>query len=196
MKRRYYLIPLMLFVGLLVFLALGLRHDPHEIPSPLINQAAPAFDLPTLTSDQHFTPKDYHGRVWMFNVWATWCVACQAEHPVLVAFAKSSGLPIVGLSYKEIQPQDEEKGPLSLEAKLTLARLRSRVWLARHGDPYQLSVLDLDGKVGIDYGVYGVPETYLIDADGVIRYKHIGPMSSELLANEVLPLARALQKGS
>jgi len=193
---KKFLIPLFLFLGLVVFLAVGLKRDPREIPSPLIDKPAPTFSLPTLVGDAAFSPTQMEGQVWMLNVWATWCVACREEHPVLVAFARKYQVPIVGLSYKEIQPQDEEKSPLSLEAKLTLARLRSRVWLGRHGDPYQLSVLDLDGKVGIDYGVYGVPETYLIDPQGVIRYKHIGPMSSEILANEVLPLARSLQKGS
>ena len=113
---------------------------------------------------------------------------------MLVAFAKREGVPIVGLSYKEIQPSDEDKGPLSLQSKLSLARSRSFEWLKKHGDPYQLSVLDLDGRVGINYGVYGVPETYLIDPKGFIRYKHIGPMTPEVLAQEVMPLVLELQK--
>jgi cytochrome c biogenesis protein CcmG/thiol:disulfide interchange protein DsbE len=195
-RRKFFLVPLILFVGLLVFLALGLRKDPREIPSPLIDKAAPAFELPTLRGSTHFSPKDFAGKVWMFNVWATWCVACRDEHPVLVAFAQRTGVPIVGLSYKEIQPQDEEKGALSFEDKLSLARKRSEIWLKRHGDPYQLSVFDLDGRVGIDYGVYGVPETYVIDAKGVIRYKHVGAMTAELLANQVMPLIQSLTPSS
>lgn len=192
MSRKKFLIPLFLFLGLVIFLALGLRKDPREIPSPLIDKAAPAFELPTLRGAERFSPKDFAGKVWMFNVWATWCVACRDEHPILVAFAQRTGVPIVGLSYKEIQAQDEEKGALTFEEKLSLARKRSEVWLKRHGDPYQLSVFDLDGRVGIDYGVYGVPETYVIDAKGVIRYKHVGAMTAELLANEVMPLIQSL----
>jgi len=195
-RGKFFLLPLFLFVGLIVFLALGLRKDPREIPSPLIDKAAPAFELPTLRGPAHFSPKDFAGKVWMFNVWATWCVACRDEHPILVAFAKRTGVPIVGLSYKEIQPQDEEKGALSFEDKLSLAKKRSEIWLKRHGDPYELSVFDLDGRVGIDYGVYGVPETYVIDAKGVIRYKHVGAMTAELLANQVMPLIQSLTPAS
>ena len=196
MGQKKFLIPLVLFLGLVVFLALGLRKDPREIPSPLVNKAAPAFELPTLKGPEHFSPKDYAGKVWMFNVWATWCVSCRDEHPILVAFAQRTGVPIVGLSYKEIQPQDEEKGSMTLQEKLSLARKRSDVWLRRHGDPYQLTVFDLDGRVGIDYGVYGVPETYVIDGQGVIRYKHVGAMTAELLANQVLPLIQSLTPSS
>jgi cytochrome c biogenesis protein CcmG/thiol:disulfide interchange protein DsbE len=123
-------------------------------------------------------------------------VSCREEHPILVAFAQRTGVPIIGLSYKEIQPQDEEKGALSLEDKLSLAQKRSELWLKRHGDPYQLSVFDLDGRVGIDYGVYGVPETYVIDAQGIIRYKHVGAMTAELLANQVMPLIQSLSPSS
>ena len=195
-RGKFFLLPLFLFVGLIVFLALGLRKDPREIPSPLIDKAAPAFELPTLRGPAHFSPKDFAGKVWMFNVWATWCVACRDEHPILVAFAKRTGVPIVGLRYKEIQPQDEEKGALSFEDKLSLAKKRSEIWLKRHGDPYELSVFDLDGRVGIDYGVYGVPETYVIDAKGVIRYKHVGAMTAELLANQVMPLIQSLTPAS
>jgi cytochrome c biogenesis protein CcmG/thiol:disulfide interchange protein DsbE len=192
--QKKFLIPLVLFLVLVVFLGVGLHRDPKEIPSPLINTAAPDFDLPTLKGEGNFSPKAFLGRVWLFNVWATWCVSCREEHPVLVAFAKREGVPIVGLSYKEIQPSDEDNGPLSLQSKLSLARARSFEWLKKHGDPYQLSVLDLDGRVGINYGVYGVPETYLIDAKGFIRYKHIGPMTPEVLAQEVMPLVHELQK--
>jgi cytochrome c biogenesis protein CcmG/thiol:disulfide interchange protein DsbE len=129
----------------------------------------------------------------MFNVWATWCVACREEHPVLVAFAEKNQVPIVGLSYKEIQPQDEAyKAPF--DVKLALARERSQVWLKRHGNPYVTSVMDLDGRVGIHYGVYGVPETYIIDKAGVIRYKRVGVVTPELLADKILPLIAELNK--
>jgi len=133
------------------------------------------------------------GKVWMFNVWATWCVACREEHPLLVDFAKSSRIPVVGLSYKEIQPQDMANGPLKDAEKLQMARERSLRFLQRQGDPYSLSVLDLDGRVGIDYGVYGVPETYLIDKQGIIRYKRVGPLTPQILIDTVLPLIQTLE---
>ena len=190
---KKFLIPLGLFMALVVFLAIGLNRDPREIPSPLIGKPAPAFALPTLETDQPFGPQNMQGKVWMLNVWATWCVACREEHPVLVAFSQKSNVPIVGLSYKEIQPQDEAaKWPLP--QKLQLARERSQVWLKRHGDPYATSVLDLDGRVGIQYGVYGVPETYVIDKQGVIRYKHVGAVTPALLADKLVPLIEELNR--
>ena len=191
---KKFLIPLVLFFGLVAFLAVGLKRDPREIPSPLVGKPAPAFSLPTLTGGKPFSPADYKGQVWMFNVWATWCVACREEHPLLVEFSKTQSIPIVGLSYKEIQAADQANGPLSNDAKLGLARERSLRFLQRQGDPYKLSVMDLDGSVGIDYGVYGVPETYLIDREGVIRYKQVGPVTPELLETKLLPLIRALEK--
>jgi len=188
------LIPLVLFFGLVVFLAVGLKRDPREIPSPLVGKPAPAFSLPTLAGDKPFSPADLKGQVWMFNVWATWCVACREEHPLLVAFSKTQSVPIVGLSYKEIQAADQTNGPLSDDAKLSLARERSLRFLQRQGDPYKLSVMDLDGSVGINYGVYGVPETYVIDREGIIRYKQVGPVTPELLETKLLPLIRELEK--
>jgi cytochrome c biogenesis protein CcmG, thiol:disulfide interchange protein DsbE len=190
---KKFLIPLALFLGLVVFLAVGLKRDPREIPSPLIDKPAPAFSLPTLEGSQPFGPEDLKGKVWMLNVWATWCVACREEHPVLVAFALKNAVPIVGLSYKEIQPQDEQGGKLAPEAKLQLARERSVVWLQRHGNPYSTTVMDLDGRVGINYGVYGVPETYVIDRQGIIRYKRVGVVTPQLLADKILPLIRSLE---
>lgn len=186
--KKAYLIPLGLFVALVVFLAVGLTRDPREIPSPLVGKPAPAFSLPVLVGDQSFSPADMKGKVWLFNVWATWCVACREEHPLLVAFAKQSQVPVVGLSYKEIQPQDLASGPLTQAQQMQLARERSLRFLQRQGDPYTLSVLDLDGRVGIDYGVYGVPETYLIDRDGIIRYKRVGPLTPQILQDTLLPL--------
>ncbi len=191
MKKVF--IPLIVFLGLVVFLAIGLKRDPREIPSPLLNKPAPEFSLSTLEGDEKFSPAQMQGKVWMFNVWATWCVACREEHPVLVAFAQKYNVPIVGLSYKEIQPQDEAV-KASPEVKLQVARERSVVWLKRHGNPYVTSVMDLDGRVGIHYGVYGVPETYIIDKQGVIRYKRVGVVTPELLADKILPLIDELNK--
>jgi cytochrome c biogenesis protein CcmG/thiol:disulfide interchange protein DsbE len=179
---------------LVAFLAVGLKRDPREIPSPLVGKPAPAFSLPTLTGDQPFSPADYKGQVWLFNVWATWCVACREEHPLLVEFSKTQSVPIIGLSYKEVQAADQTNGPLSDDAKLSLARERSLRFLQRQGDPYKLSVMDLDGSVGIDYGVYGVPETYVIDREGIIRYKQVGPVTPEILETKLLPLIRQLEK--
>jgi cytochrome c biogenesis protein CcmG/thiol:disulfide interchange protein DsbE len=170
------LIPLGLFIVLVVFLAIGLTRDPREVPSPLINKAAPAFTAPRLQApDQHFSAKDMLGQVWILNTWASWCVACRQEHPILMEFAKTKTLPIVGLDYK-----DQESEGLK--------------WLARFGNPYDLSVTDKDGRIGIDYGVYGVPESFLIDKAGVIRYKQIGPVTEEALRDKILPLIRELQK--
>jgi cytochrome c biogenesis protein CcmG/thiol:disulfide interchange protein DsbE len=191
--NKKFLIPLGLFAALVVFLAVGLTRDPREIPSPLVGKPAPEFSLPVLVGDKPFSPSDMKGKVWMFNVWATWCVACREEHPLLVDFAKSSPIPVVGLSYKEIQPQDMANGPLKDTEKLQMARERSLRFLQRQGNPYSLSVLDLDGRVGIDYGVYGVPETYLIDKQGVIRYKRVGPLTPQILIDTVLPLIQTLE---
>ena len=191
MKKVF--IPLVFLFGLVIFLAIGLNRDPREIPSPLIGKPAPAFTLVTLESDKTFSPEQMLGKVWMFNVWATWCVACREEHPVLVAFAEKNQVPIVGLSYKEVQPQDEPAGKkFAPEEKLQFARDRSALWLKRHGNPYVLSAVDLDGRVGIDYGVYGVPETYVIDKEGVIRYKRVGVVTPELLKSTILPLVQKL----
>ena len=191
--QKKFLIPLVLFLGLVVFLAIGLNRDPHEIPSPLIGKPAPVFSLPTLNGAKPFAPADYQGRVWLLNVWATWCVSCREEHPVLVAFSKQYDVPVVGLSYKEIQPHEEQASKLPPEQKLQLARERSQRFLQRQGDPYVLSVMDLDGRVGIQYGVYGVPETYVIDRQGVIRFKHVGPVTPQLIQDKLLPLVRKLE---
>jgi len=174
MKR--FLIPLAVFVLLVGFLAVGLKLDPREVPSPLVGKAAPAFELPVLSQpDKRFVPADMRGKVWLLNVWASWCVSCRDEHPVLVELSKKGVLPILGLNYKD-------KGD------------EAQRWLKQFGDPYQLSVVDADGRIGIDYGVYGVPETYLIDTQGVIRYKQIGPLTQAILEKKVLPLAMALKK--
>ena len=173
MKR--FLIPLGIFIVLLLFLAVGLRLDPRKVPSPLIDKPAPAFTLPRLDDPKQLvSEKDLRGKVWLLNVWASWCVSCREEHPVLVEFAKKNVVPIYGLNYK-----DERKDALA--------------WLGQFGNPYTVSIMDSDGRVGIDYGVYGVPETYVIDKQGVIRYKQIGPVTPELLDAKILPLVRKLQ---
>lgn len=171
-----FLIPLALFIGLVVFLAIGLGRDPHEVPSPLINKPAPAFQLPQLHDPaKTFSAQEMRGKVWLLNVWASWCISCREEHPVLLDFARSGSVPLYGLNYKD-------------------QRNDAIAWLNELGDPYQLSAVDLDGRVGIDYGVYGAPETYLIDREGMIRFKHIGPLTPEVIQNKILPLARDLIK--
>ena len=173
MKR--FLIPLAIFLVLVLLLAVGLRLNPREVPSPLIDKPAPAFTLPRLDDpQQHFSRKDMLGKVWMLNVWASWCVSCREEHPVLVGLSKKNIVPIYGLNYK-----DERKDALA--------------WLGRLGNPYTVSIMDADGRIGIDYGVYGVPETYVIDKQGVIRYKQIGPVTPEVLDAKIIPLVRKLQ---
>ena len=174
MKR--YLLPLLVFVVMAGFLAIGLKLDPREVPSPLIGKPAPAFDLPQLaTPDQRLAAKDLRGQVWLLNVWASWCVACRQEHPLLVELSKSGQVKLYGLNYK-----DKREDALR--------------WLANYGDPYLESVSDTDGLVGIDYGVYGVPETFVIDKQGVIRYKQIGPVTAEALRDTLMPLVAKLEQ--
>ncbi len=194
MKR--FLLPVALFVILLGFLAVGLRLDPREVPSPLVGKPAPAFQLQQLDApDKTFSPADMKGKVWLLNVWATWCVSCRAEHALLVSFAKQSGLPIVGLNYKEIRGDGEtDMSKLTTESEQTLVRQRAQKWLTERGNPYVLTALDIDGRAGIDYGVYGVPETYVIDASGIIRYKQIGPITPEAIEKKILPLIKELSR--
>jgi cytochrome c biogenesis protein CcmG/thiol:disulfide interchange protein DsbE len=176
MKSMRLLIPLALFLVLVVFLYVGLSRDPREVPSPLINKPAPEFRLNELHAPGKLTgTADMKGQVWLLNVWASWCVSCREEHPLLVELAKAKVVPVIGLNYKD-------KNDLGL------------AWLRQNGDPYNLSVVDADGRVGIDYGVYGVPETFVIDKNGVIRYKQIGPITAEALEKKILPLVRELQK--
>lgn len=194
MKR--FLIPLGLFLVLVVFLAIGLNRDPHEVPSPLVGKPAPAFSLEKLAEPgKTFSPADMQGQVWLLNVWASWCVSCRAEHPLLVAFSRQGGLPIVGLNYKEVRGDGGfDMGKMGADEERRLAFERANKWLAEHGDPYKLTVMDLDGRVGIDYGVYGVPETYVIDKAGTIRLKHTGPVTPDVLAQKIMPLLAELNK--
>jgi cytochrome c biogenesis protein CcmG, thiol:disulfide interchange protein DsbE len=175
MKAKF-LIPLIAFLILVGFLAVGLGLKPSEVPSPLIGKPAPEFTLPKLSDpSKSFSPADMKGQVWLLNVWASWCVACKQEHPVLMELAQANILPIVGLDYKD------QRDP-ALE------------FLRRGGDPYVLSAVDESGRVGIDYGVYGVPETFLIDKEGIIRYKHIGPITPKSLRETILPLVEQLKQ--
>lgn len=187
-----YLLPLLLFIILAVFLALGLNLHPSEIPSPLLNKQAPEFSAPKLQTsakdggsvaigtepiqapEQKLTPADLKGKVWLFNVWASWCVSCRSEHPILNQLAKTKAAIIVGLNYKD-EPEDAKQ------------------WLAQLGNPYDVSIMDQDGRIGIDYGVYGVPETFVIDKQGLIRYKHTGPVTVEDVQQVFLPWITKLQ---
>ena len=173
MKR--FLLPLGIFAVMVGFLAIGLTLDPREVPSPLVGKAAPDFSLPQLHDpDKIFSPKELTGKVWLLNFWASWCNGCKDEHPVLMQLAKAGDVPIYGMDYKD---QREE----------------ALIWLRRWGNPYPLVAVDKSGRVGINYGVYGVPETYVIDKAGMIRYKQIGPVDQDTLQKKILPLVRELQ---
>jgi cytochrome c biogenesis protein CcmG/thiol:disulfide interchange protein DsbE len=175
MTRHF--LPFAIFAALVALLGVGLTLNPREVPSPLVGKPAPYFELPQLHQPaKTFSQKDMIGKVWLLNVWASWCVSCREEHPVLLDLAKSGLVPIFGLDYKD---KREEGLP----------------WLRRMGDPYQLSAFDADGRIGIDYGVYGVPETYLIDKRGVIRYKYIGPLTPEIVSKKLVPLVNELNRG-
>ena len=174
MRALKFAMPLAVFAVLAAFLAVGLLRDPREVPSPFIGKAAPGFTLAQLHDEKlAFTPEDMKGKVWLLNVWASWCVSCRIEHPLLVEMSRRNVVPIVGLDYKD-------------------QRADGMQWLQKFGNPYALSAFDVDGKVGIDYGVYGVPETFVIDKQGVIRYKQIGPITPEALEKTLLPLIRRL----
>jgi cytochrome c biogenesis protein CcmG, thiol:disulfide interchange protein DsbE len=172
-----FLIPLAAFAVLAVFLGRGLSLNPREVPSPLIGKPAPAFTLPRL-DDANVSVKreDLLGKVWVLNVWASWCGPCREEHPLWVDFARRSKVPIVGLNYKD-------------------QRTNATPWLRQLGDPYVMSLYDVDGKVAIDWGVYGVPETFVIDRQGVIRFKHVGPITATLLRDKIEPLLKAIDGG-
>lgn len=174
MRYLKFLLPLGIFLGLVFFLAAGLKLDPKEVPSPLIGKPAPGFSLSALDNPtQRIAREDLLGKVWMLNVWASWCAACRDEHPLLVEFSRKKVMPIYGLNYK-----DERSAGLK--------------WLANFGNPYDASLYDKDGKVGIDFGVYGVPETFVVDRQGIIRFKHIGPLTPEVIEKEIEPLVRQL----
>ena len=167
-------LPLIIFMVLVGFLAVGLTLNPKEVPSPLINKPVPQFTLPVLgTPEKSLGTQDLLGKVWLLNVYASWCVACRVEHPLLMELAKTNQVPIYGLNYKD-------KSPAAI------------AWLGNFGNPYTASLVDIAGLVGIDLGVYGVPETFLIDKQGVIRLKHIGPVTPEALRDTILPMVKKL----
>ena len=170
-----FILPFVVFMIMAAFMFVGLGLNPREVPSPLVGKPAPAFTLPQLHEpSKQFSPQDMKGKVWMLNVWASWCTACEGEHPVFMDLARQNIVPIYGMDYKDKREDGE-------------------AWLRKHGNPYTLVVSDAEGRVGIDYGVYGVPETYLIDKQGVIRHKQIGAVTPEILDETILPLIKELQ---
>ena len=174
MKGLRFIIPLAVFLVLAGFLAVGLKLDPRAVPSPLINKPAPGFKLPRLDDTaQTVSREQLLGRAYVLNVWASWCGPCREEHPHIMALARIKAAPVVGLNYK-----DQRADALN--------------WLRQFSDPYDVSLSDLDGRVGIDFGVYGVPETFVIDKQGVIRFKHVGPVTPEVVQKQILPLLKDL----
>ncbi len=170
-----FILPLVALVVLAVFLYVGLGHD-SKVPSPLIGKPAPAFALPQLAEpSKQFTPADMKGKVWLFNLWASWCESCRDEHPLLLDLAQQKTVPVIGLDYKD--KNDD-----------------AQAWLAKAGNPYALNVTDTEGRVGIDYGVTGVPETFVIDKHGVIRYKEVGVLNPTNLKETILPLVAQLEQ--
>jgi len=173
-----YLLPLFIFIALVILLAVGLSLDPRKVPSPFIGKPAPAFNLPQLHDDSKIIkPADFKGHVWLLNVWASWCVSCRQEHPLLMELANSKQVPVYGLNYKDDQAD-------------------AILWLKQWGNPYQASAFDSAGGTGIDWGVYGVPETFVIDKDGIIRHKHIGALKRSDLDETIMPLVKKLQSAA
>lgn len=171
---KKYLVPLAIFVVLGLLLAYGLNLDPRKIPSPLIGKSLPAFSLTTVADPARNVGRDdLLGRAYLLNVWASWCVACRQEHPLLNELARNKTVTIIGINYK-----DKREDALG--------------WLGSLGNPYELSLADIDGRLGIELGVYGVPETFVIDKQGVIRYKQIGPITPEVWEQKLAPLIKEL----
>lgn len=170
---RYFL-PLALLLALGTLLYAGIGRDPSKLPSPLIGKPAPAFELPVLGDDGRRVSSDtLAGRAYLLNVFASWCATCQAEHPVLKAFAAEGVIPVIGLNWKD-RPEDALR------------------WLGRHGNPYEVVLADPSGAIGIDFGVYGTPETFLVDAGGTIRFKHVGNLTPEVIDQDIRPLLQQL----
>jgi len=173
-----YLLPLGVFTALVLLLGAGLGLNPRLVPSPLVGKPLPDFAIATLRAPQQMlSHTDFSGKISLLNAWATWCVECRREHPVLVAIAGEGNVPIYGLNYKDQRPDALQ-------------------WLQRLGDPYVASGFDGDGRVGLDLGVYGLPETFLVDEQGMIVHKHIGPISTEIWQSDFVPLIERLQGGS
>lgn len=175
LKLWRYFIPLGLFAIIFIFLWRGLSIDPHTIPSPLINQPIPAFSLVDVSDQkQVFTADDLHGHVSLLNVWATWCLTCRAEQPLLMDLARSNTVAIYGIDYKDDLTQAKQ-------------------WLAQYGNPYRMLGFDADGKASINLGVYGTPETFVIDRNGVLRYKLIGQLTPTIWQKQIMPMVNRLQ---
>ena len=173
-KALRYLLPLAIFLAIAFFLWRGLALNPREVPSPLIGKTVPAFKVPILDdASRTLSDADLRGKVYLLNVWGSWCVSCREEHPVLVELAKKGTIALYGLNWKDRQAD-------------------ALAWLARYGDPYIASGVDRDGKVAIDFGVYGAPETYLIDREGVIRFKQTGPLTWQIIEQKIMPLVAKL----
>lgn len=169
MKKMKYLLPLVIFVAIACLFYSTLERDTRLVPSPLIGKAAPDFSLPSLNNvNEALSPSSFKGKPWLLNIWASWCHECRIEHPLFNQLAKQYDFDIVGLNYKD---------------QLTDAKQ----WLEQFGDPFDITIFDQQGTAGLDWGVYGVPETFLIDSDGVIRYKHIGPINPEIIKDIILP---------
>jgi len=174
MKYVRFLLPMALFAGILLFLGVGLGLNPREVPSPLIGKPAPAFTLPRLDdTSQKVSREDLLGKVWMLNVWASWCAPCREEHPLVIDIARRQLVAVYGLNYKDARPA-------------------AVGWLANLGNPYRATLVDADGRVGIDFGVYGVPETFIIDRQGIVRFKHTGPLTPEVIRSRIEPLLKEL----
>ncbi len=170
-----YFLPVILFFILASFLFVGLHRDPTTVSSPLIGKPAPQFSLPRLQdSEAVVSERDFQGKVVLLNVWASWCLACRDEHPILTEMAHHKVVPIYGLNYK-----DDSADALR--------------YLADFGNPYVANAVDFSGRVGIEWGVYGVPETFVVDKAGIIRYKHIGAITQKDADEKLLPLVRQLQ---
>jgi cytochrome c biogenesis protein CcmG/thiol:disulfide interchange protein DsbE len=173
-------IPLIAFVLLVILLVVGLNISDRKtlIPSPLIDKPVPAFDLPVLASPEQRMSKDsFLGKPYLVNFWASWCVSCRVEHPAITDLAKRNLVRIVGMNFR-----DEEQDAVA--------------WLNQFGNPYDVNLSDLNGRVSIDFGVYAAPETFLVDPSGTIVYKHIGPLTAEIIDTEILPLVADMESGS
>jgi len=177
MKRLIYLLPLVLFLVLAAYFAVSLRpnHDIHELPSAMIEKPAPSFDLAGLGETRPFALSTLKGHPFIINFFASWCVPCRIEHPLLMRLAEQDHLPLYGIDYKD-RPEDGTR------------------LLATFGDPYRQVGMDRDGRVGLDFGVYGVPETYVVDSTGVIRRRFVGPLTAETVDKDILPLLKQLDQ--
>ena len=189
---RWVFLPLALFLGMVVFLAVGLTRNPQEIPSPLIGRPAPAFELPVVGGQGVFSAEQFKGQLTLVNLWATWCAGCKEEHPILMALSRQPGLNMVGINYKELQASELSGQDPQSVTSLQKATARSQAWLQKQGQAFGVNLLDMDGRVGMDFGVYGLPETYLIDREGVVRFKHAGALTPDVVQQKLLPLLRGV----